>query len=349
MRPTNVSQELQRIARDFRRLSRRFHDYARRSRKVSHLDVNVCASAVQAGRLLVAAIDGGAFPKSSRKKNAEWWDRREGRVPGGPVAVLGSLRWKKGEPSPEQAPEYLATAAGLLDAKQLALCWTFAVGSWLVRAFPDRFREGAASWDWTHILTDDEGHAIGTNGKRLVGRWYKNGKPLPRNFKGPRRGAVGRYGWRLKGQLVRREELYDEADWLERLRIRAEVYCDACLVLSELIGPETASGVFAVSDGQLKLMIRQQVKAEAKTGLTDDIFVAAYRQHSSVRKAAVFLSHQTGRNVSKDRVHRALKRSGGIQAVLNAEDSNSIQRTVASQRRDRQRKFASPTQPPDIE
>lgn len=118
--------------------------------------------------------------------------------------------------------------------------------------------------------------------------------------------------------------------------------------LTDLIGPETASGVFAVSEVQLKLMIRQQVKAEAKTGLTDDIFVAAYRQHGSVRKAAAFLSQQTGRHVSKDQVHCALKRSGGIQAVLNAEDSDSIQRTVASQRRDRRRKFASPTQPPDI-
>ncbi len=110
-----------------------------------------------------------------------------------------------------------------------------------------------------------------------------------------------------------------------------------------------ASGVSVVSEGQLKLMIRQQVKAEAKTGLTDDIFVVAYQQHGSVREAAAFLSRQIGRDVSKDQVHRALKRSGGVQAVLNAENSDSIQRTVASQRRDRQRKFASPTQPPESE
>jgi hypothetical protein len=265
------------------------------------------------------------------------------------MAVLGSLRWKKGEPSPERAPEYLAAAAGLFDARQFAACWTFAVGSWLVRAFPDRFREHAGSWDWSHILTDDKGHPMGTNGKRLVGQWYKNGKPLPRNFKGPRRGDVGEYEWRLTGQLVRREALYDEADRLACLRIRAEVYCDACLVLSDLIGPETASGVSAVSEGQVKLMIRQQVKAEAKTALIDDVFVAAYRQHGSLRKAAAFLSQQTDRVVSKDQVHRAVKRSGGAQAVLNAEDSNSIQRTVASRRRDRQKKFASPTQPPEIE
>lgn len=335
-----MSQELQRIARDFWRLSRRFQDYARRSRKVSHLKVDVYASAVRAGRLLVAAIDGGAFPKSSRKENGEWWDRREGRVPGGPLAVLGG--WEEGGPSANQESEYLTAVAGLSDAKQFAACWTFAVGSWLVRAFPDRFRRNAGSWDWTHILTDDEGHPIGSDGKRLVGRWYKNGKPLPKNSKALRRGDVGKYEWRLEGQLVRREELYDEADWLACLRIRAEVYCDACLVLSDLIGPKRHG------DEQLKLMIRRQLKAEKKTSLTDDIFVAAYRQHGSVRKAAAFLSEQTGRSVSKDQVYRALKRSGGIQAVLNAEDSDSIQRTVASQRRDRQRKFASPTQPPDI-
>lgn len=239
--PVTVCLEPRHIAPDFRRLSRRFQNYARRSRKANHLCVNVSASAVQAGRLLVTAIDAGAFPKSSREKNGEWWDRREGRVPGGPLAVVGSIKWNVGDPSPDQASEYLSAAAGTLDAQQFAVIWTFAVGSWLVKAFPHSFREGAASWDWSHILTDDEGRAVGRDGKRLVRRWYKNGKPLPRNFKWSPQLKDGKYARRLEGQFVRREELYDESDWLAHLCIRAEVYSDACMVLSELTGPEKHS------------------------------------------------------------------------------------------------------------
>jgi hypothetical protein len=69
---------------------------------------------------------------------------------------------------------------------------------------------------------------------------------------------------------------------------------------------------------QLKLVIRQQVKAEEKTSLSDDIFVAAYCQHGSIRQAAAFLSQQTGQDVSKDQVHRALQlgaRGGDTEVV----------------------------------
>jgi hypothetical protein len=109
----------------------------------------------------------------------------------------------------------------------------------------------------------------------------------------------------------------------------------------------TASGAPGISMEQLKLMIRQQVKAEEKTALTDDVFVAAYRQHGSVRQAAAFLSQQTGQDVSKDQVHRALQRAGGAAAVLNAEDSDSIQRPVASQRRDKFGKPIVQAKPPE--
>ena len=81
-------------------------------------------------------------------------------------------------------------------------------------------------------------------------------------------------------------------------------------------------------------MIRQQVKAEEKTALTDDILVAAYKQHNSMRKAADFLTSETGQTVTKDKVQRAVGRSGGIEAVVSGHDSHSVRRTVASQRRD---------------
>lgn len=98
-----------------------------------------------------------------------------------------------------------------------------------------------------------------------------------------------------------------------------------------------------------KLIIRREVKAELKLAMTDDVLVAAYKQEGSCRKAAALLSRQLNKKVSKDRVHRAVQRSGGVAAVREQRDSDSIKRTVASQQRDRSRKYASPTQSTDLE
>ncbi len=92
------------------------------------------------------------------------------------------------------------------------------------------------------------------------------------------------------------------------------------------------SGTIAIGMDQLKSLIRQQVKAEGKTGLIDDILVAAYRQHGTVREAAAYLSRETGQEVSKDQVHRALQRSGGVAVVLNNHDSPSVVRSRPSAR-----------------
>ncbi len=105
----------------------------------------------------------------------------------------------------------------------------------------------------------------------------------------------------------------------------------------------TASDAAVLSMDQLKLLIRQQVKAEEKTSLTDDIFVAAYRQQGSVRQAAIFLSQETGKDVSKDQVHRALQRAGGAAAVLNAESSDSVVRSSPSARGRRVKKTNPPS------
>lgn len=86
-----------------------------------------------------------------------------------------------------------------------------------------------------------------------------------------------------------------------------------------------------------------------KSNIGDQIYVQAYVEHGSDRKAAAALTKQLGFKVGKDKVARAVKRAGGPAAVKRTADSDSVGRTVASQRRDRQRKFASPTQPPDLE
>lgn len=85
---------------------------------------------------------------------------------------------------------------------------------------------------------------------------------------------------------------------------------------------------------QLKTLVRQQVKAEGKTALKDDWLVSAYIQCHSYRKAAKFLSDESGQKVTKDQVAAAVKRHGGIAAVVRGDDSESVVRTRSSQRRD---------------
>lgn len=105
----------------------------------------------------------------------------------------------------------------------------------------------------------------------------------------------------------------------------------------------------AVDMDKLKRLIRQQIKADKQTQLTDDIYKQAYRQCGDVRSAAKFLSEQTGQKVSKDKVQGALTRAGGAAAVLNASSSNSVVRPVASQGRDKHGKAVIEAQRDDSE
>ncbi len=92
-----------------------------------------------------------------------------------------------------------------------------------------------------------------------------------------------------------------------------------------------------VTAAEQKRAIRQQVKAEAKAHLEDDVLVAAYKQYGSYRKAGDALTEQLGRKICKDKVRGAVLRAGGLREVAQTADSPSIHRTVASQRRDGRR------------
>lgn len=124
---------------------------------------------------------------------------------------------------------------------------------------------------------------------------------------------------------------------IESLEVAAAIH-DADASASAALGP-------MLTTENLKQMIRQQVKAEMKAQLNDDIYLAAYRQCGSVREAATFLSTETEREVTKDQVHRALTRAGGAAAVLNSDDSDSVVRGVASQDRDKHGKLLIRAQP----
>ncbi len=92
-------------------------------------------------------------------------------------------------------------------------------------------------------------------------------------------------------------------------------------------------------DERGKKLVRGQVKAELKSNLTDDILVAAYQQHGSLDKAAAALSQQTETEISRDKVWRAVQRAQKAGILARTEDSGSVSRSVASQRRDRGKKF----------
>jgi hypothetical protein len=117
----------------------------------------------------------------------------------------------------------------------------------------------------------------------------------------------------------------------------------ACIADASKKAVESSS--FAITEEELKLAIRRQIKAESKSELTDDIYVRAYRQENSLRAAAEFLSKQTGSLVTKDSVKRAIDRQGGIAALANTEDSNSIVRGVTSQHRDKKGKILATEKP----
>ena len=101
-----------------------------------------------------------------------------------------------------------------------------------------------------------------------------------------------------------------------------------------------AKSVLPVDPQVKKQVVRRQLKAEIKGHLEDDVLVAAYIEFGSMREAAKVLTDRLGRPISKDQVARAVKRAGGAAAVIDADDSASVPRRVASQPRDRSKKIA---------
>jgi hypothetical protein len=93
------------------------------------------------------------------------------------------------------------------------------------------------------------------------------------------------------------------------------------------------------SPKEQRLAIRRAVKSEIQALVMNEALVAAYVQHGSYRKAAEALSQETNRIITKDQVYRAVQRTGGLSAVARGTSSDSVRRTVASQRRDGKKKI----------
>jgi len=124
---------------------------------------------------------------------------------------------------------------------------------------------------------------------------------------------------------------------------------DVCALVQDADAANQARRPVALSPKQQKREFQKAAGDVLRSKLGDDPFVQAYDAHGSYRKAAAALSKQFGFPVSKDKVRTAVKRRGGVGAVRRDADSESVRRTFASQGRDRRRKFASPTQPPQLE
>ncbi|QOJ18612.1 MAG: hypothetical protein HRU76_13920 [Phycisphaeraceae bacterium] len=223
------------IARGFRALAERYTGDVERDTKAGHLAFNVRARNIQASRLLVAAIDAGAFPKVRAELNGAWWDRATGRLPGGVLTIYGTITWKQGEPLPDDRPEYLADAAKPLTPEQHAMCWVHALTSWLYPKFQPRFRHDANKLDWSHCATDAEGKPVDRTGRTLEAHWYRNGERLPDGWNPANVCDGAHYELKLDGEIAKREDFYSEVDWLAHHRVRAEVHGDACRLLAELI------------------------------------------------------------------------------------------------------------------
>jgi hypothetical protein len=94
--------------------------------------------------------------------------------------------------------------------------------------------------------------------------------------------------------------------------------------------------------------LTQIVRQAQMTGLTDEALVRAYAEHGSYRKAADALVAQ-GHQTDRWAVERAVKKLGGVEKVRRIADSQSVRRTVVSQRRDSGRKPLQYPQAPDSE
>lgn len=99
---------------------------------------------------------------------------------------------------------------------------------------------------------------------------------------------------------------------------------------------EVAGGVSL--DARGKKLVDKAVTAKLRTLLSDDQLVQAYLAHGSYRKAADALVRE-GQITDRWAVERAVKAKGGPKAVRREADSGSVSRSVASQSRDRAKKF----------
>lgn len=166
--------ELRAISRELRELGNRFDSIADGSEKLDHLVSNIAEHAVKAAKLVYRAYDEGAFARD------EWW-----RL--GPITA----DWKGQSKSPDPV-----VAAEEADADVHRLAWSFMVGAWAAKRWPERFQRQAAELDWQHYKQNETGQFV------LVESNYDDADFLDRNKK---RGWVYADGCRAIADEIERD------------------------------------------------------------------------------------------------------------------------------------------------
>lgn len=102
--------------------------------------------------------------------------------------------------------------------------------------------------------------------------------------------------------------------------------------------PYRAGGLEIMHD-DLQLMIRRQLKADKKSELTDEAMLQAIKMYGGNARAAAKALNEEGYPVHHSTISRKLKKLRETHDIDREDDSPSVARTVASQRRDRVRKI----------
>lgn len=98
-------------------------------------------------------------------------------------------------------------------------------------------------------------------------------------------------------------------------------------------------GGLEISNEDLQLMIRRQIKADKQTELSDEGILQALKMHSGNARAAAKWLNDQGYSIHHSTVSRKLNKLREAHDIDRNEDSPSVARGVASQRRDRGKKF----------
>jgi len=130
--------------------------------------------------------------------------------------------------------------------------------------------------------------------------------------------------------------LSDVLSWTGSLDLDAETVLDLVQVADET--PYMAGGL-EITDGDLQLMIRRQIKADKQTELSDEGILQALKMHGGNARAAAKWLNEQGYSIHHSTVSRKLNKLREAHDIDRIEDSPSVARGVASQRCDRQKKF----------
>ncbi|MBI4719471.1 MAG: hypothetical protein HY763_16875 [Planctomycetes bacterium] len=233
---------------DLRVLAGRFEEFPRLKNKARHLDAALFENEVRAGRRLIEAIDAGGFPPARENVNGVWWDRAQGKIPGGFNAVCVESKWPQVhslvwvEDSPRigyaiqeewaKSEEYLSLFRDPLQPWQYARCWLLAITNWLSKQFPQRFTHQADMKTFKALLAQRTAREI--EARRSSVALYKDDARLPHDAT-PSPPAVGPVHYDVRVADHQAADVLDDADWSNRQRDLMHTDADACRLVAGMV------------------------------------------------------------------------------------------------------------------